>query len=194
MTHQHTLSCVSQTLLLTLTCVLKFSQLGPQVVIMTTLVLFTSSQVACYSCCFGDATKKGAERCIGWVALPAEGCGEHHLQLRPSPLPKSATEARSPAAEPLDCWVHCELTLAVTGSLASFAQSVKIRDGATSEPAKMRAFGRRSMNADAARASDILVYLLTRTSRKHFFSALNSRSQQPCSSAPASMAALMHAP
>lgn len=34
--------------------------LGPQVVIMTTLVLFTSSQVACYSCCFGDATKKGA--------------------------------------------------------------------------------------------------------------------------------------
>ena len=56
------------------------------------------------------------------------------------------------------------------------------------------AFGRRSMNADAARASDILVYLLTRTSRKHFFSALNSRSQQPCSSAPASMAAFMHAP
>ena len=56
------------------------------------------------------------------------------------------------------------------------------------------AFGRRSMNADAARASDILVYLLTRTSRKHFFSALNSRSQQPRSSAPASMAAFMHAP
>ena len=65
-----------------------------------------------------EAVKKGAERLIGWVTVAADAYGSHHLQLRPPPLPKSAAEARAPVPEPLDLWVHCDLALGVTGSLA----------------------------------------------------------------------------
>ena len=65
-----------------------------------------------------EATSKGGERLVGWVALPAESCGTHHMQLRAPPLPKTAGEARSPGADLLDCWVHCELAVAITGSFA----------------------------------------------------------------------------
>ena len=34
--------------------------LGPQVLVLTALVMFTSVQVACHTCCFGETTKKGA--------------------------------------------------------------------------------------------------------------------------------------
>jgi hypothetical protein len=34
--------------------------LGPQVLVMTALVMLTSLQVALHSCCFGETTKKGA--------------------------------------------------------------------------------------------------------------------------------------
>ena len=33
---------------------------GPQVLVLTALVMFTSVQVACHTCCFGETTKKGA--------------------------------------------------------------------------------------------------------------------------------------
>eukprot|EP01043_Picozoa_sp_COSAG02_P022549 COSAG02_NODE_1176_length_14061_cov_96.089529_4_plen_134_part_00 len=34
--------------------------LGPQVLVLTALVMFTSVQVCLHTCCFGETTKKGA--------------------------------------------------------------------------------------------------------------------------------------
>ena len=67
-----------------------------------------------------DSIKKGGERLIGWVCIPVESCGEHHLQLRAPPLPKSAEEAKASGGDGEvlpDAWVHCELQVAVTGSM-----------------------------------------------------------------------------
>ena len=47
------------------------------------------------------------------------------MQLHPPPLPKSAAEARAPAKEPLDIWLHCEVNVAVTGSLAAFEVTLR---------------------------------------------------------------------
>lgn len=44
--------------------------LGPQVLVLTALVMFTSVQVACHTCCFGETTKKGA-------AFTCESCTLH---------------------------------------------------------------------------------------------------------------------
>ena len=65
-----------------------------------------------------EAKAKGAERLVGWVAVSVGALGEHHVQLRPPPLPQSAAEARAAgSAELLDVWVHLELNSAVTGSV-----------------------------------------------------------------------------
>ena len=59
---------------------------------------------------------------LGWVALPLEEIGEHHLQMHAPPLPKTLAEARAPKlAKPTNAWLHCELSLGVTGSYAAFA-------------------------------------------------------------------------
>jgi hypothetical protein len=62
-----------------------------------------------------------ADEVVGWVALPLEEIGEHHLQMRAPPLPTSLADARAPSSAPTSAWLHCELALGVTGSLAAFA-------------------------------------------------------------------------
>lgn len=135
------------------------------------------------------APKKGGERLVGWVALAAEACGEHHLQLRTPPLPQSAAEARAATAEEvcspmrgvrhpvplsctsalasaplirsrprpcpshsqgrlLDCWLHCELSSAITGSLAQLS-----RPGAESASAPPALRKRQSIAFDPTKSS-----------------------------------------
>ena len=69
------------------------------------------------------------------------------MQLHPPPLPKSAAEARAPAKEPLDVWLHCELNVAVTGSLAAFEarEATRSVQHGAAPSAQSRAAGRQSM-------------------------------------------------
>ena len=61
-----------------------------------------------------------AEEIVGWAALPTEALGEQHVQLHSPPLPLSASEARSPRSAAIDAWIHCEVSLGVTGSYSRF--------------------------------------------------------------------------
>ena len=47
---------------------------------------------------------------------------QQHLQLHAPPLPATASEARSPRSSPLGAWLHCELSLGVTGSYTAFSR------------------------------------------------------------------------
>ena len=82
---------------------------------------------------------KGGERQIGWVALSANATGAHHLQLHAPPLPKSASEAKSSQSELLDAWIHCELSVGVTGSIARYQALQQSRANAFSVGAASRA-------------------------------------------------------
>ena len=62
---------------------------------------------------------------VGWVALPLEGMGEQHLQLHAPPLPLSAAEARAPKTDALEAWLHCDLSLGVTGAFATVADAIR---------------------------------------------------------------------
>lgn len=69
----------------------------------------------------GSPPATEADELVGWVALPLEEIGEHHLQMRAPPLPTSLADARAPSSAPTSAWLHCELALGVTGSFAAFA-------------------------------------------------------------------------
>ena len=59
---------------------------------------------------------------VGWAGVTLSSLGEHHLQLHAPPLPGSVSEARAPRTPPLECFLHCELGLGVTGSHARFVE------------------------------------------------------------------------
>ena len=86
-----------------------------------------------------ESSAKGGERQIGWVALSANATGAHHLQLHAPPLPKSASEAKSSQSELLDAWIHCELSVGVTGSIARYQALQQSRANAFSVGAASRA-------------------------------------------------------
>ena len=91
-----------------------------------------------------ESVKKGGERLIGWVCLPVESCGEHHLQLRSPPLPKSAAEARRRVVR-MRLYrmpgVHCELNVAVTGSMARY---IALREEGGGKEGRVQAASRKA--------------------------------------------------
>jgi len=67
-------------------------------------------------------TGSGVDEIVGWAAQPCDELGEIHAQLYPAPLPSSLSEAKYPRSEPLEAWLHGELSLALTGSHAAYLQ------------------------------------------------------------------------